>query len=387
MNIKPSLCPLLLLAALLPLRAEPVKYPPINPALLYWTAMAAQTPLNGAQTEELTKMANGKIPPDEAKISFPFLNIDAEEMMRKAAQSPVPCDWGLPKENGPAVSLIYVIKMQELQKALLAKAELCFAQHRTTDGQDLLLDAHRMDRHTAAGEESWSWYVATIDDDLATRNAARHCLGWDEGTRRDHAAKLKALPPMPTLQESFRLEQATYTDWLERLLRTSGPQRQEQLEAAFKRIGCLPQDPAMMPQDPQENPARWDQPTWDRTQERYSAHQREAAAALGKPWKEGHAELDALAAAVEGEKFILYKNSMSILPDLAEKNFVSQTLRTMLDAALRYGAAITEADAANFHDAFEGEPLRLKKAEDGTLSLVAAGQHPKGKEIELKLGR
>lgn len=386
MNTQPILCTLLFLAFLPSLRAEAEKYPPINPALLYWSAAAAQRPLNIAETVELTQMVTGKTPPDEAKISYTFLNIYSEVTMRKAAQSPVPCDWGLPKENGPAVALNYVTMMQLMQKALLAKAELCFAQHRTAEGQGVLLDAHRMARHIAAGEESWAWLVATIGDDLVTRSAARHCPGWDEATRRDYAAKLKALPPMATLQESFRLEQASYTDWLERLLQTSGPDRQERLEAAFKGIGSLPQDPNKMPQDPQDNPARWDQGTWERTREQFRVRQSQAVAALGKPWREGHTELDALEAAVQGEKFSFYKNSLDTLPYLEEKCFVSQTLRTMLDAALRYGPGITEADAATFHDAFEEEPLRLKKAADGTRSLAAAGPHPKGKEIELKLG-
>jgi hypothetical protein len=46
-----------------------------------------------------------------------------------------------------------------------------------------------------------------------------------------------------------------------------------------------------------------------------------------------------------------------------------------------------EAAASGARDAFEGQSLRLKKADDGTMSLVAAGQHPKGKDIELKLGK
>ena len=198
------------------------KYPPINPALLYWTASAFQSSLNPEQITELGKMANGQVPPDEAKIRS-FLDARAEDLLRRAARSTAPCDWGLPIENGPGVNLVYLNKMSPMMEALRAKAELCFVQHRTADGQNLLLLVHRMARHITAGQYIVPWIVGTIQDDLATRAAARHCLDWDEANRRDYAAQLKALPPMPTLSESYASDQRIVTNWLERLVLSTGP--------------------------------------------------------------------------------------------------------------------------------------------------------------------
>jgi hypothetical protein len=73
--------------------------------------------------------------------------------------------------------------------------------------------------------------------------------------------------------------------------------------------------------------------------------------------------------------------------NLNAKQFEVATLRTMLDAALQYGPKLDEAAAAGFKDAFDGEPLVLKKGDDGGLTLTTARQYRKGKDIELKLGQ
>ena len=355
-------------------------YSPINPALLYWTADALQQPLDEAQETELTQMANGLIPPDEKKIRYPFLHGHAEDLMRRAAQSTAPCDWGLPIENGFRVSLVYVRKMLRMTKALRAKAELCFARHHTAEGQDLLLDAHRMARHTGAGKYLHAWTVANSLDDWTIRAAGRHCLGWEWAARRDYAAKLEALPPMLALAESYRFDRGNITHWLERLAQATGPHAREELETEF-----FMQQPA--PPDPAHDPVQWDEATWTRKLEESRALQRRTVAALSKPWKESQADLAALAGSVQEDGSSLYQATFELPPrGDVDRHFDSLTRRTMLDAALRYGAAITEADAAHYQDACEGKPLRLKKDADGTLSLAAAEQHPRGKEVELKLG-
>ena len=56
-------------ASLLPaLRAEESKYPPINPALLYWQAAAISPKLTDEQAGELRDTASGKKPIDPAKM-------------------------------------------------------------------------------------------------------------------------------------------------------------------------------------------------------------------------------------------------------------------------------------------------------------------------------
>jgi hypothetical protein len=59
----------------------------------------------------------------------------------------------------------------------------------------------------------------------------------------------------------------------------------------------------------------------------------------------------------------------------------------MLEATLQHGAQLDEAIAATYHDSFDGEPLRLQKAANGTLALVAAQQHPAGTDLRLELGK
>jgi hypothetical protein len=59
----------------------------------------------------------------------------------------------------------------------------------------------------------------------------------------------------------------------------------------------------------------------------------------------------------------------------------------MLDAGLQHGPQLDEASAGAYRDALEGEPLRLQKGEGGTLTLLAARQHPAGQDLSLSLGK
>jgi hypothetical protein len=358
------------------LRAEETRYSPINPALLYWQAAALLPTLNEEQAAELREMAAGKKPVDAATLKA--VGVDsAAALLRRAAASTAPCNWGLLKEDGPATVMPHLSKIRELANLALVKAEGSLAENHLAEGLDWLLTAHRIARHSGAGETLISFLVQSAIETTVLDAAARHCLGWDEATRRGYAEQLKTLPPLRSSQESYRGE-LVLTEWFERINELPEPQRTEKLKEVFGMAGSEEKEKfsaLMVPETLRQELAAVRE-----------FHTR-TEAAFGKPWNEGKPELDAIDKDLQQSGFTLAKMALPASAAFYEKTFVIATRRTMLDAALEHGAPLDEARAASYRDAFEGKPLRLEKSGDGELSLVAAEPHPKGKEIRLKLGK
>ena len=371
-------------AFLLPaLWAEEPQVQPINPALLYWQAAALLPKLNDDQARELREMASGKLPVDLAKVEkLGFA--PAENILRKATASSAPCDWGISKDEGPWMALPHIAKVMELARVAAVEAEAKLTQGNTKEGIEWLLVVHRVARHSGAGDTLVLYLVQNSIETLALRSAARHCLAWDVTFRHGYSEKLKALPPLHSLAGGYRGE-LSIVEWLERQLDRPEPEKSEKLKLLWS-LSSGPSEPlseadrekflAQFKPGPMKKFIAEDRGLINRT-----------ASSAGKPWKEGRPELDALQEAAKHSEFFLIRQSYPALATVYDREFVLVTLRTMLDAALEYGAQIDESKAATYQDAFEGKPLRLAKSAEGTLRLEAVEQHPAGKPVELKLGK
>ena len=370
--------------SLLPgLCAEEPQTQPINPALLYWQAAAQLPKLNDKQAQELRDMASGKLPVDTAKVEkLGFA--PAEGCLKKAAASSAPCDWGVSKEEGPWLVLPHLPKVMELARVAAVEAEANLAQGKTKAGIEWLLTVHRIARHSGAGDTLLMYLVQSSIETLALRSVARHCLAWDEGNRRGYSEKLKSFPPLHSLPDAYRGELST-ADWLERQLDLPEPERGEKLKLLYS-MGCGPSE-NLSQADGEKYLGQFKPEPMKKLIAEYRALNDRTQRAACNPWKVGRPELDALLDAAKKSEFIIIRQSYPALASVFDKEFVLRTMRTMLDAALQYGAQIDEAKAATYQDAFEGKPLRLERSTDGTLSLVGAEKHPAGKLIELKLGK
>ena len=367
------------------LRAEEPSSPPINPALLYWQAAAQLPKLTDDQARELREMAAGTLPVDPAKLEKHKLG-SAENLLRKAAASSAPCDWGLSNDEGPLLAQQpHASKILELARVATVEAESKLVQGKTEEGIEWLLTVHRIARHSGAGDSLLSFLVQNSIESMAFKTAARHCLAWDEAARDNYSARLKALPPLHSLADCYRGELSTAA-WLERQSDRPEPERMEMQKLLYTGMGCEPS--GQLPQASAEQYfAQFKPEPMKKLVSEYRGLIERTQSAAGKPWKVGRPEVDALLEAAKHSEFILIRQSYPPLAGVYDREFLLVTLRTMLDAALEHGAQIDEAKAATYQDAFEGKPLRLEKSADGTLGLSAAEQHPGGKPIELKLGK
>ncbi|EDY21197.1 hypothetical protein CfE428DRAFT_1490 [Chthoniobacter flavus Ellin428] len=348
----------------------------INPALLYWQAAAKLPPLSNEQATELVEMATGQRAFDAAKGND-FLKSEATlRLLRKGAESTADCDWGLPTEDGPATLLPHLAKMRQMSSLAIVQAEALFAEGKVKEGIDWLLVAHRMARHAGSGDFLISYLVQVAMETSAIHAAARHCLAWDAQSRHEYAAALKALPPLHSIQTAFNGERI-FIDWVERHAAADG-KPDAQLQAAI--ASAETNKPGDKEALATLRVTKTTIASWRDLQDR-------VAAAFGKPWSQAQPELKALTDEAARSPNLLVRIAFPTTTAVAEKNFILATLQTMLDAALQHGPQLDDAAAATYHDSLEGEPLRLQKDANGTMTLMAARQHPAGKDLSLQLGK
>jgi hypothetical protein len=236
-----------------------------------------------------------------------------------------------------------------------------------------------MARHAGAGDILISNLVQFSIETNALRAAARHCLGWDEETRRSYSAMLKTLPPLHTTRAAYRGERL-FADWVEQRFGHTGasPQEVEELTKMLTSESKR-EDQEALAADLTPDAVR------DAIQEIRSLQGRRDAAMV-KSWTESQPELNALAEEVRRSKHFLVRKCYPVMISVPEKQYVVSTLQHMLEAALQYGPRLDDKAAAGYHDDFEGKPLQLKKGDDGSLRLLASHQQA-GKEISLQLGK
>jgi len=367
--------------------AEEAKYPPINPALIYWQAAAEMPDLKGEKSDLIRDIVSGKKPFDATKAE-PILaeSVGALGLFAKAADSTAPCDWGLQLQDGPGTPLPHLSKVRELCRLAILKSDALFAEGKPSEGVEWLLATQRAARHAGAGDLLINALVQISIEASVIKAAALHCLAWDEATRQRYADGLKALPPLHSVQDATRGEMML-VDWIERRFQPVDAKArqkiQDKLSAANQPDGKANSefDAAIKMFQGQLTPEQLPKLTAG-MRDLYLRTQ----VALGKPWKEGQAELQAIIKESQ-EGNILIKLMFPSFVDVNAKSFEIATLRTMLDAALQYGPKLDEAAAGSFKDAFDGEPLILKKGEDGGLTLSTSRQYWKGKDVELKVGK
>jgi hypothetical protein len=114
--------------------------------------------------------------------------------------------------------------------------------------------------------------------------------------------------------------------------------------------------------------------------------QRRTEAALGKPWPEAQPELQKLDDEIKHSSYYLVRDAAPTAIGIGEKQYVIATMHTMLAAVLKHGSQLDESTAADYHDSFAGESLRVQK-NDGTLTLSMAREYRAKKIVSLQFGK
>jgi hypothetical protein len=276
------------------------------------------------------------------------------------------------------MAMPHTSKMIEMGGIAILKAEALFAEGKTREGLDWLIIAHRMARHAGAGDVLISNLVQIAIEGNALRAAARHSLSWDQETRHTYAGMLQALPPLHSTQAAFGGENI-FVDWIEN--KFNGARSKDDAEKLLKSLFG-----EFKPEDEPALAAELAPGALHEALAELRTLERRTATALGKPWPQAQPEIQKINDEASHSSHYLVRVSFPTITNVADKQYVIATLRTMLDAALEHGPQLNEAAAASYHDAFAGDPLQLQK-NDGTLTLTTAHEYRPGKNVSLKLGK
>ena len=188
----------------------------INPALIYWQAASMMPELGDGTAKKLRDIADGKVEFRSGDITDDFTEV--MRLLKKAAVSEAPTEWGMDWEDGPYMTLPHLSKIRELSTVVLALAESKFATDEKAEGIELLLLGHKMARDSGTGDLLVSHLVQNVLEQRTIRLAAKHCLDWNEDECANYLKAFESLPAYNPLHRAYASE-IVLVDWFEKELK------------------------------------------------------------------------------------------------------------------------------------------------------------------------
>lgn len=286
------------------------------------------------------------------------------ERFARAAASDQPCAWGTTFDEGPFAPMPHLPKLQLLCRLALVQSEAHFADGRHSEALRSLLNVHRAARHAGADSLLVTAVIQHTIEQQAIRLTARHVLSLDEATRNRHAQALKALPPLHTVREALAGEN-TLAEWLRHMvlgIQHSPESEQALLDMAQSVLQAQSQSANTATAEAAKSTLKSVE-DWKQLAAQARALQLRLDTASAKPWKQFQADMQQMRSDLADANATL-RNIIPTVEGTMRKQCETQTLHTMLDAALKLGDGLAAGSLPEFKDAFTGEPLLAEKLDE-----------------------
>ena len=213
-----SICILLLLAgAAMPGAGEESFRTDINPALLYYQAFAlAPEPMSQADQDYLgTKDGHRwKLPERYGKIVAGYDN--QFKLVRQAARSTVPCDWGIDMSAGPATLLPGLGRVKAVAVAARTRVRWELQHDQQQEARDDLLATLALARKASRDGPLIATLVQMAVEAITCNIVTENFGGFSPETLKQLADGFEAAPARGTVAGCIPLEKAMCLDWLVR---------------------------------------------------------------------------------------------------------------------------------------------------------------------------
>jgi len=189
----------------------------INPALLYYQAfLLAPEPMSQADDEYLgTKEGRRwKLPERYGKIAAGY--DDQFKLVRQAAHSTAPCDWGLDMSAGPATLLPHLARVKAVAQAARVRVRWELQQGRQAEARDDLLAALALARNVSHGGLLISTLVQGAAEAILCSVVAENFGQFSPETLKELAEGFDAAPARGTVAGCIPLEKTLCLDFLVR---------------------------------------------------------------------------------------------------------------------------------------------------------------------------
>jgi hypothetical protein len=186
----------------------------INPALLYHQGLLMVPQLSDEdrihlfQTEWRTKAL------DERATNLLTSYRNVFKMLRRAAASEVPCDWGMDMSDGPDTLLPALARFKSVAQVACLRARVHLAAGNQEAAREELLATVVMGRNVATDQVLISCLVQIAIENIITSFIAESFYQFAPETLREFSRRLKAGPSRGLVQQSMIVERSSFCDWL-----------------------------------------------------------------------------------------------------------------------------------------------------------------------------
>jgi hypothetical protein len=187
----------------------------INPALLYNQAfLVAPEPLSQADDAYLGSREglSQNLPERFDKIVAGYDN--QFRLIKQAALSTVPCDWGIDLSQGPATLLPHLARAKAVAVAMRLRVKWDLQHGRQADARDDLLATLAMARNVSRDGTLISVLVQIAMEAIICDSVAENFGKFSPDTLKQLAVGFVAAPPRTTVAASVLMEKVFFHDWL-----------------------------------------------------------------------------------------------------------------------------------------------------------------------------
>ncbi|MSU61712.1 MAG: hypothetical protein EXS31_04825 [Pedosphaera sp.] len=223
----------------------------INPALLYWQAVAVM-PDRSAQDHLFTNEWRGRGLDDEFRKLI--VSYDSSfKLLRHSARQKAPCDWGYDISEGPELFLPSLAKAKSFAQAARLRMRWDLEDGRPDDARDDFLAAFVLGRQLSTDGVLISALVQIAIENILASGLAENWFRLSPETLRQIMDGIAAAPARGTIAQCVPTERIAFRDWLtrkiEKLQKVSNDEH-EALKGARKLLTSLASDEGEGPASP-----------------------------------------------------------------------------------------------------------------------------------------
>jgi hypothetical protein len=203
-------------AAVLECRAE-IWRTNINPALTYYNAFLMQPKLPAADSDYLSTNTwqSQRLPKRVGELLAQY--DDQFRLVRQAAHSSAPCDWGFDFARGPGGGFVtFMARGKGVAQMGTLRVQWYLQNGRQQDACDELLASFVLGRHISSDGLLTSMLVRFAIETMQTATIAENFGRFSPDSLRRLSEGLDALPRPLTSAEGLATEKAVFVDWMPR---------------------------------------------------------------------------------------------------------------------------------------------------------------------------
>jgi hypothetical protein len=186
----------------------------INPALIYHQALLMVPQLSDEDRKYLFETEWRTRPLDQRCTDLVTTYRNTFKMLRRAAASEVPCDWGIDMSDGPATLLPALARFKSVAQVAGLRARVHFAQGNQEAAREELLATMAMGRNVSRDGTLISVLVQIAVESIVISIIAENFYQIAPETLEVFAARLDSTPARGTVQSAMAVERSSFYEWL-----------------------------------------------------------------------------------------------------------------------------------------------------------------------------